>query len=178
LPLSSRGGRIMKSWIVAIGVGTLLATMAEARAAPAPEAFQPNYVALDDVTLKSADGKQVATVKQGETVAARLTGDGNRERSYSPTDTLEVRTEDGRRGRAPVAAFNRLGSTIEVTDAARQVARSNNRFAFDLYRQTRQQEGNLFLSPASISTALAMTYAGAAGGTRSEMASVLHFDQQ
>jgi serine protease inhibitor len=39
----------------------------------------------------------------------------------------------------------------------------------------RNQSGNLFFSPASISTALAMTYAGARGETATEMAKTLHF---
>jgi len=39
----------------------------------------------------------------------------------------------------------------------------------------RGQEGNLLLSPYSISTALAMTYAGAHGNTAAQMRDVLHF---
>jgi serpin B len=52
----------------------------------------------------------------------------------------------------------------------------NSRFALDLYRALRDQEGNLFFSPYSISTALAMTYAGARGQTEEQMARALHFD--
>ena len=37
------------------------------------------------------------------------------------------------------------------------------------------QPGNLFFSPGSISTALAMTYAGASGETADQMAKALHF---
>jgi serpin B len=55
------------------------------------------------------------------------------------------------------------------------VVKGNNAFAVTLYRQLRSQDGNLFFSPASISTALAMTYAGARGDTASEMAKTLHF---
>lgn len=51
-----------------------------------------------------------------------------------------------------------------------------NQFAFDLYQQLRSEEGNLFFSPASISMALAMTYAGAAGETEAEMARTLRFE--
>ena len=52
----------------------------------------------------------------------------------------------------------------------------NSAFAFDLYQQlTKSNTGNMFYSPYSISTALAMTYAGAAGDTEKQMSSVLHF---
>ena len=55
------------------------------------------------------------------------------------------------------------------------IVQGNNKFAFDLYSQVKQNEGNLFLSPFSISTALAMTYAGARGNTETQMAETLHF---
>jgi len=52
----------------------------------------------------------------------------------------------------------------------------NNQFAIDLYKQVAaKQDGNLILSPYSISSALAMTYAGARGQTAEEMKKVLHF---
>ncbi|MHC4606737.1 MAG: serpin family protein, partial [Planctomycetota bacterium] len=54
---------------------------------------------------------------------------------------------------------------------------SVNDFAIDLYAKLREEEeGNVFFSPASISTALAMVYAGARGNTALEMRDVLHFD--
>lgn len=62
-------------------------------------------------------------------------------------------------------------------DEVSAIARSGNQFGLDLYHQLRSKSsGNLFFSPASISTALAMTYAGAAGDTAQEMSQVLHFD--
>ena len=54
------------------------------------------------------------------------------------------------------------------------IVEGGNQFAFDLYQELRSEEGNLFFSPSSISTALAMTYAGAAGETEAEMAKTLH----
>ncbi|MFW6174554.1 MAG: serpin family protein, partial [Chloroflexota bacterium] len=54
----------------------------------------------------------------------------------------------------------------EVPDAdARELSEGNTAFALDLYQQLREEDGNLFYSPASISLALAMTYAGARGET-------------
>jgi serpin B len=51
----------------------------------------------------------------------------------------------------------------------------NNAFALDIYNSLRTENGNLILSPYSISLALAMTYAGARGETESQMAQALHF---
>ena len=51
----------------------------------------------------------------------------------------------------------------------------NSAFALDLYRALKEDDGNLFYSPFSISMALAMTYAGARGETAQEMADTLHF---
>lgn len=51
---------------------------------------------------------------------------------------------------------------------------ANTAFTIDLYGKLRAEEGNLFLSPYSISTALAMTYAGARGETARQMVDVLH----
>lgn len=51
----------------------------------------------------------------------------------------------------------------------------NSAFAFELYQAIREEEGNLFYSPYSISVALAMTYAGASGETTQQMADILHF---
>ncbi len=56
-------------------------------------------------------------------------------------------------------------------------ATANDRFAMDLWRQLRRRDGNLAVSPASISVALAMTWGGARGETASQMASVMHFGE-
>lgn len=62
-----------------------------------------------------------------------------------------------------------------TSNKIQELARGNNSFALDLYAKLKDQEGNLFFSPFSISTALAMTFAGAAVKTAEEMAEVLHF---
>jgi len=72
---------------------------------------------------------------------------------------------------APTTAF---AADLPISDEAETV-KGNNAFAVELYGQLRSQPGNLFFSPESISTALAMTYAGARGQTATEMANVLHF---
>jgi len=53
---------------------------------------------------------------------------------------------------------------------------ANTKFALDLYKlHTSSTNGNVFMSPLSISVALAMTYIGAGGQTKSQMKDVLHF---
>ncbi len=55
------------------------------------------------------------------------------------------------------------------------VVEGNNGFALELYGRLRGDEGNLFFSPYSISTALAMTYSGARGATAGQIAEALRF---
>lgn len=59
--------------------------------------------------------------------------------------------------------------------AMEQLVTGNNKFALQLYQELRSNEGNLFFSPYSISSALAMTYAGARDTTADQMAETLHF---
>lgn len=56
------------------------------------------------------------------------------------------------------------------------IAEGNNAFALELYAKLAERQGNLFFSPYSISSALAMAYAGARGRTAQQMADVLHFE--
>lgn len=62
-----------------------------------------------------------------------------------------------------------------VKDDATAIARANNQFACDLYAHIATGGDNTFFSPFSISTALAMTDAGAAGATDLELRAALHF---
>lgn len=73
-------------------------------------------------------------------------------------------------------AFGVLITTItygaETFDLA---AKATNELGVDLHRQLAASDQNLCISPYSIESALAMTFAGADGETRTEMARVLHF---
>ncbi|HMI93180.1 MAG TPA: serpin family protein [Polyangiales bacterium] len=62
-------------------------------------------------------------------------------------------------------------------DQLASLADGNRAFALDMYSQlvSEQPDEGLFFSPYSISIALAMTYAGAAGSTADAMESTLHF---
>ena len=65
-------------------------------------------------------------------------------------------------------------STADAADPG-LAATATNELGLDLYRKLAAGDNNLCLSPYSIQAALAMTFGGADGATRTEMARVLHF---
>ncbi len=76
-----------------------------------------------------------------------------------------------------------LAAGLMVQPASAQTALSSsplsgaeNAMAMDLYRQLHVRPGNLFFSPASITTAMGMVFAGAKGDTASEIAAALHLN--
>jgi len=69
---------------------------------------------------------------------------------------------------------NKTVAVVENTTPV-NITENNNLFALDLYKKISNNQENLFYSPYSISTALAMTYAGARGITEKEMSTVMHF---
>ncbi len=73
------------------------------------------------------------------------------------------------------SALSAEPAPMEITAGVKAVAHSNNEFATALYGHLRTDKpSNLFFSPYSISTALAMVEAGANGDTATEMTKVLH----
>jgi serine protease inhibitor len=72
-------------------------------------------------------------------------------------------------------ACRKSASPLPDSPAMTSIVSGNTEFALDLYQKLKDQPGNLFFSPYSISLSSAMTYAGARGRTESEMAKTLHF---
>ena len=75
-----------------------------------------------------------------------------------------------------IAAITSQALASESTEM-NPLVEANTAFALQLYGKLRSTEGNLALSPYSISSTLAMTYAGARGDTARQMEQTLHFDQ-
>lgn len=64
---------------------------------------------------------------------------------------------------------------IAVEASPAPLVEGNSAFAWSLYGELASEEGNLFFSPYSVSSALGMTYCGARGATANEMKEALHF---
>src|SRR5215469_11244225 len=74
----------------------------------------------------------------------------------------------------PLVCLCLLATTILAADSTTPAASAINSFGIDLLRKTARPDANALLSPYSLETGLVMTYAGANGVTRDEMAKVLH----
>lgn len=72
-------------------------------------------------------------------------------------------------------AFNPILASAETQSDVETLVRGNSAFTLDLYQQLRRADGNLFFSPYSISSALAMAYAGARVNTQEQMGRTLRF---
>ena len=70
-----------------------------------------------------------------------------------------------------------LAPALGIAQDYSAIVEDNNLFAFKLYREVKSTDRNVFYSPFSISTALAMTYAGARGETATQMARTLNFPE-
>jgi serpin B len=71
-------------------------------------------------------------------------------------------------------ALSALTASKQESVNPQSIAAANTRFAFDMLKK--MKAGNAFVSPLSISTAMAMTYAGAEGGTAKEFEEALYFN--
>ncbi|MBD3350179.1 MAG: serpin family protein [Candidatus Lokiarchaeota archaeon] len=72
-----------------------------------------------------------------------------------------------------IATADDSGATVQGVN---NIAKANNQFAIDLYSEiNKDSDENIFFSPWSISTAVAMAYEGARGETANEIQSVFHF---
>ncbi len=76
---------------------------------------------------------------------------------------------------ASTAASSRPAVPMPPPSETAPLAKASNAFAFALYDQVRSRQGNLAMSPASVSCAVAMSYGGARGETAAEIRKALRF---
>lgn len=79
---------------------------------------------------------------------------------------------------SPPPAENQTVMTEPHAETPRNHGGGATGFALDLYQRLGRRDGNIFISPVSLSTAFALAYAGARGETAEEMARVLRFPSE
>jgi ankyrin repeat protein/serine protease inhibitor len=130
---------------------------------------------------KAARGRHADIVQLLKSGSKNVPGPHVRATVERPSSTMPVREPDSaaavgdmaqKRAQMQPTALSPQG---QARRDARTFVQGNSAFACDLYRQLATAEGNLFLSPHSISVALAMAYAGARGTTEAQMAKTLRF---
>jgi serpin B len=77
---------------------------------------------------------------------------------------------------ADPATLPRVDPVAVPQEDVQSLAAATNAFAFDLYRELAEGDGNRFLSPFSIHVALSMTAGGAEGATAEELQRVMHLE--
>ena len=85
-----------------------------------------------------------------------------------------------------VSALVAMAGAVDGGDASSEqsvqlLSEGNTAFAWDLYKRqaatsAAAQPRNIFMSPLSVSVAMAMTYVGARAQTRTQMRQVMHFN--
>jgi len=70
------------------------------------------------------------------------------------------------------------GASLKESGPGVSLKDGNMAFALSLYERLRGRPGNVFVSPYSISTALAMTYGGARGNTEKQIAATFRFPKE
>ena len=146
------------------------------KVAPGKSAYTPGQVVDMLITALNRVGSDTTKLGETELSSLRQLANGFRkDLEKKGHDYFKVRTQiENYASIAGLAQLPTQAAGKPGINASAKAAESINSFTFDIYKSLAEQDGNLFLSPYSISSALAMTYAGARGITEQEMASVLY----
>ena len=113
-----------------------------------------NNSLVDNQPIKAADNKPI--VSQSENPAIPKNDKGYSNEDYIAAD-----------------------DSASTPEGVKKVVDANNQFAIDLYKQINKQpaqaENNVFFSPYSLSTAMAMLYAAADGETKQQIQKTFHY---
>ena len=137
----------------------------------------PTTATLPSDTIESLGG-QVASMgpSKGETPATESRG-AQATATQASNTPIPVATEPPLESALAISEKPREMSPLVSKSDLSTLAGGNARFSLDFYHDLRASgNGNLFYSPYSLQSALAMTYAGAANHTAIQMASALSFD--
>ena len=93
----------------------------------------------------------------------------------SPGEKTSANPKTASSGEETLSSKQPFVATAPIATQQNTATVAINAFAANLYAQLSQPADNLFFSPYSVSTALAMTYAGAKGDTKIQMAKALQF---
>ncbi|OUO95064.1 serpin family protein [Cloacibacillus sp. An23] len=146
---------------------------------PGKSAYKPEQVVAMVVTALKHAERDITKLGEQELTAMRQLA-----AAYRPYFKTAGYDYDAVRGdieicamRAGLSGADGAGYTPGEKALTAKAALAVNNFTFDLYKTAAKDKAgdNIFLSPYSVSTALAMTYAGARGVTEEEMARALHF---
>jgi serine protease inhibitor len=121
-------------------------------------------------TMRSTTARAVAACWTGWLCLAGCNS-GITPEAAQPGDAAPVGTATT--SAAPLSSTATTPSALPSPTSQTAIAASNA-FGLDLYRRLATKQGNLAMSPASLSVALSMTYGGAKGPTAAEMAKVMH----
>lgn len=138
--------------------------------------FREDAVPLPAIEAFSANGVNSLVVRQDAVTLAEigallveLKAERHREMAAIRARPKPSKSESPR---PPANAESAAGRTTRFDS----VVRGNNEFALELYSQlARDGNGNLFFSPYSVSSAMAMVYAGAKQETAREIAATMHY---
>jgi serpin B len=156
-PLRPRRARLRNPWDLA----RALAGLSPSRAAPAPVCRGIGFAETTGMPCSNPKLSRHGFPLIALAGLAAASGCGDPDGAVTVD---EVRSQKVREASPAVAPADR-----------RALADGNAAFALALYRQVEAKNPNLVFSPASISTALAMTFAGARGETETQIAQALRF---
>ena len=142
--------------------------------------------------LKKAHGNRIISALAISSLLFVVSGCDSTMKGTKPTDSAANTTAspdklslpDKAKGNAVPQAdspvdFIAADDSASTPDGITQVTTGNNQFAIDMYQQingqNQQADDNVFFSPYSLSTAMAMLYAAAEGETKQQIQKTLHY---
>lgn len=142
--------------------------------------------------LKKARGNRIISVLAISSLLLVVSGCDSTMKESKPTDTVtntapnldNPSLSDKNKNNSDYKAVSKDGfiaadDGASTPDGIEKVTTANNQFAVDMYQQINgqpdQADDNVFFSPYSLSTAMAMLYAAAEGETKAQIQKTFHY---